>query len=270
MPPAWRSRSAGRSAAGPRAMLIRPSRPKRMAPQPTTCRPAGPLWSGWRSVRQAIAASRIGASADRPPMMVETPMSDDVAEAARADRTRTRRRRPRRGRGRTARRRRGEGRVELPGAVADGPDRGADPVGQPAPDRDEAAQDRGQQRGLRRAPPGRLPARRARRARPASRRARSEVVLLLPDAARDVVELVLLRVLGAGPAGSPRGGRRRLVIGQRLSARTTSVTGRTHPLAAGRSARSALRALRSRSAQPWSTGPSPRRAGSRPRIAPVT
>ena len=42
-------------------MLIRPSRPNRIAVQPITCRPAGPFRSGWRSVRHAIKASSTGA-----------------------------------------------------------------------------------------------------------------------------------------------------------------------------------------------------------------
>ena len=55
IPPASRSRSGSLVCGSPRAMLIKPSRPNMTAVQPTTCRPAGPLRSGWRSVRQAIS-----------------------------------------------------------------------------------------------------------------------------------------------------------------------------------------------------------------------
>ncbi len=62
MPPASRSRSGSLVRGSPRAMLIKPSRPSRNALQPITCRPIGPLRSGCRRVRQAISASRMGAT----------------------------------------------------------------------------------------------------------------------------------------------------------------------------------------------------------------
>ena len=62
IPPAARSRSGALVSGSPRAMLIRPSRPNMIAVQPMTCRPAGPLRSGRRSVRQAISTSSTGAT----------------------------------------------------------------------------------------------------------------------------------------------------------------------------------------------------------------
>ena len=62
IPPASRSRSGSLVSGSPWEMLIKPSRPNMTAVQPTACRPPGPLRSGCRRVRQAIATSRIGAA----------------------------------------------------------------------------------------------------------------------------------------------------------------------------------------------------------------
>ena len=61
IPPASRSRSGSLVRGSPRAMLIKPSRPSRIALQPITCRPMGPLRSGCRKVRHAMSANRMGA-----------------------------------------------------------------------------------------------------------------------------------------------------------------------------------------------------------------
>src|SRR5687768_16647881 len=66
-PPASRIPTSSEGRGRPCAMCTRPSTPNSSAPHPITWRPAGPLRSGWRRLRQAIATSRTGTAQPSEP-----------------------------------------------------------------------------------------------------------------------------------------------------------------------------------------------------------
>ena len=73
-PPASRTGAALGKRGMPLLMWISPSRPIRAQLQPTTWRPAGPLLSGCRRVRQAINRASSGSATPSVPKTVVTPM----------------------------------------------------------------------------------------------------------------------------------------------------------------------------------------------------
>ena len=87
-------------------MCTMPSTPNSSAAQPITCRPAGPLCSGSRRLRQATKHSSSGTNHASRPTEPATTVRVTVAEDRRAAATRRRRRRRRRARPGTGRPRR--------------------------------------------------------------------------------------------------------------------------------------------------------------------
>ena len=110
--------AAARAAAMPLAMCTMPSTPNSSAAQPMTWRPAGPLRSGSRRLRQADEARAAAARTSRPGRPSRRRRCGWRHRRRRAAATRRRRRRRRRGRSGTARPRRGGARARGRGRCA--------------------------------------------------------------------------------------------------------------------------------------------------------
>ena len=74
IPPASRSRSGSLVRGSRGAILIKPSRPSRIALQPITCRPMGPLRSGWQQSTPGHECQQDGCQVAQGAMVLATPV----------------------------------------------------------------------------------------------------------------------------------------------------------------------------------------------------